>query len=46
VSEVTTTPLSLTIGIDLGDRQSHVCVLDAEGVADAVREPGPHAHRA
>ncbi len=26
-----TTPSTLTIGIDLGDRKSHICVLDAAG---------------
>jgi len=31
MSEVTTTIASMTIGIDLGDRKSHVCVLDAGG---------------
>ena len=29
--EVTTTLSTLTMGIDLGDRKSHVCVLDAAG---------------
>jgi len=36
MSEATITPSTLTIGIDLGDRQSHVCVLDAGG--DVVEE--------
>ena len=31
MSEASTTPTTLTIGIDLGDRKSHVCVLDAGG---------------
>ena len=31
MTESTTTPTTLTIGIDLGDRKSHVCVLDADG---------------
>ena len=31
MSEASTTPSTLTIGIDLGDRKSHVCVLDAAG---------------
>ena len=29
MTEAITTQTSLTIGIDLGDRKSHVCVLDA-----------------
>ncbi len=29
--QASTTPSTLTIGIDLGDRQSHICVLDADG---------------
>ncbi len=29
MTESTTTPTTLTIGIDLGDRKSHLCVLDA-----------------
>jgi transposase len=29
MTQATTTPSTLTIGIDLGDRKSHVCVLDA-----------------
>ena len=28
MQETTTTPVILTIGIDLGDRKSHICVLD------------------
>jgi transposase len=36
---------SLTIGIDLGDRRSHICVLD--GAGETVREEdlstGPHS---
>ena len=31
MTDSTTTPTTLTIGIDLGDRKSHVCVLDADG---------------
>ena len=31
MTESTTTPTTLTIGIDQGDRKSHVCVLDADG---------------
>jgi len=31
MSERSTTPTTLTIGIDLGDRKSHVCVLDPAG---------------
>ena len=31
MTESTTTATTLTIGIDLGDRKSHVCVLDADG---------------
>ncbi len=31
MSEVTTTHATMTIGIDLGDRKSHICVLDAAG---------------
>ena len=31
MTQATTTPSTLTIGIDLGDRKSHVCVLDAAG---------------
>ena len=31
MSEATTSPSTMTIGIDLGDRKSHVCVLDATG---------------
>ena len=31
MNEASTTPSTLTIGIDLGDRKSHVCVLDAAG---------------
>ncbi len=31
MSEATIAPSTLTIGIDLGDRKSHVCVLDADG---------------
>ena len=31
MTEATTSALTLTIGIDLGDRKSHVCVLDAAG---------------
>ena len=31
MTEATTAPSTLTIGIDLGDRKSHVCVLDADG---------------
>ena len=30
MTESTTNPTTLTIGIDLGDRKSHVCVLDAD----------------
>ena len=31
MTEASTTTTTLTIGIDLGDRKSHVCVLDADG---------------
>lgn len=31
MTEATTTSTTLTIGIDLGDRKSHICVLDASG---------------
>ncbi len=31
MTQVTTTTTTLTIGIDLGDRFSHFCALDAEG---------------
>ncbi len=31
MTKSTTTPTTLTIGMDLGDRKSHVCVLDAGG---------------
>ena len=31
MTKPTTTPSSMTIGIDLGDRKSHICVLDAAG---------------
>jgi len=31
MNEATITPSTLTIGIDLGDRKSHVCVLDGDG---------------
>jgi transposase len=31
MNDRSTTPTTLTIGIDLGDRKSHVCVLDAAG---------------
>jgi len=31
MTQATTTPSTLTTGIDLGDRKSHVCVLDADG---------------
>ena len=31
MSEASMAPTTLTIGIDLGDRKSHVCVLDAGG---------------
>jgi transposase len=31
MTQATTAPSTLTIGIDLGDRKSHVCVLDADG---------------
>ena len=31
MTDSTTTRTTLTIGIDLGDRKSHVCVLDADG---------------
>ena len=34
--QATNTPPTLTIGIDLGDRTSHLCVLDAAG--DVVEE--------
>ena len=37
MKEVTTIPTTLTIGIDLGDRHSHYCVLD---VAGAVIDEG------
>ena len=31
MTEASTTLSTLTIGIDLGDRKSHICVLDAAG---------------
>ena len=31
MTESTITPTTMTIGIDLGDRKSHICVLDAVG---------------
>ena len=31
MTDASTTTTTLTIGIDLGDRKSHVCVLDADG---------------
>ncbi len=31
MTEPTRTPSTLTLGIDLGDRKSHLCVLDADG---------------
>jgi predicted NBD/HSP70 family sugar kinase len=31
MTQATSAPSTLTIGIDLGDRKSHVCVLDADG---------------
>lgn len=31
MTQSTTAALTVTIGIDLGDRKSHVCVLDADG---------------
>jgi transposase len=31
MNEATITPSTLTIGLDLGDRKSHVCVLDGDG---------------
>ena len=31
MTESTTTPTTMTIGVDLGDRKSHICVLDAVG---------------
>ena len=31
MSGSTSTPATLTIGIDLGDRKSHICVLDGDG---------------
>ena len=31
MTQSTMTASTLTIGIDLGDRKSHVCVLDADG---------------
>jgi transposase len=46
--ETTKTPGILTIGIDLGDRKSHVCVLDAEGevVEESQMATTPKALRA
>lgn len=35
-------PQSLTIGIDLGDRRHHVCVLDAAGEIVAEEVIGKH----
>ena len=56
MTEVTTTTGSMTIGIDLGDRFSHVCVLDEAGevveegrlamTKAAVRQRFEHAPRA
>jgi len=34
MSEASTTQTSMTIGIDLGDRKSHLCVLDADGAIE------------
>ncbi len=31
MTEATTTASTMTIGIDLGDRKSHICVLDVAG---------------
>ena len=31
MTEATTTLVTMTIGIDLGDRKSHICVLDGAG---------------
>ncbi len=31
MTQATTTPPAVTIGIDLGDRKSHICSLDAAG---------------
>ncbi len=31
MTQATTTPSTLTIGVDLGDRKSHICVLDVAG---------------
>jgi transposase len=46
--ETTTTPVTLTIGIDLGDRKSHICVLDAAGevVEESQISTTPKALRA
>ena len=38
MTQATITPSTLTIGIDLGDRKSHVCILDAAG--EIVEESG------
>ena len=31
MTQAITTPSTMTIGIDLGDRKSHICALDAAG---------------
>jgi transposase len=48
MTQATTTPSTLTIGIDLGDRKSHVCVLDADGeiVEESQIATKPNALRA
>ena len=47
MTQVTATPSTLTIGIDLGDRKSHVCILDAVGetVEESCIGPGSSGAR-
>ena len=48
MTEATRTPSTLTIGMDLGDRKSHLCVLDADGenVEESQLATTPKALRA
>ncbi len=48
MTQATTTPSTSTIGIDLGDRKSHICVLDASGdmVEESLLATTPNALRA
>ena len=45
---LTTTHATMTIGIDLGDRKSHICVLDADGqvIGESQIATKPEALRA